>query len=247
MIVRLPDGTYQVRSRKGKPLGTYSSRKKAEERLQQIEMFKHMKRKKASEDNELIKKAAGLEDLLDRLTKERHFTERVKLCKESFPLLGQGSSRIAFALPDGKVLKLAKNAKGIAQNEVEDDGFLQSSELIPEIYRVCPQHHYLVTEQAERISPSQFKALTGIDWKGFCDAIFWWSRWRNGNNAIKPAQYDTIKENPFYNEIQNLLGSMDMAVGDLMRISSYGAIRGKIYLIDSGGTEDLIKRMYSRK
>lgn len=36
---------YRVVSEKGRNLGTYSTRSEAEKRLQQVEMFKHMKKK----------------------------------------------------------------------------------------------------------------------------------------------------------------------------------------------------------
>lgn len=45
-IKKLPNGDYRVFSEKGKNLGTYTDREDAEKRLKQIEMFKHMKRKK---------------------------------------------------------------------------------------------------------------------------------------------------------------------------------------------------------
>ena len=40
-VRKLPNGKYRVLSEKGKNLGTYKSRKKAKERLRQIEYFKH--------------------------------------------------------------------------------------------------------------------------------------------------------------------------------------------------------------
>lgn len=43
MIRRLPSGEYRVLSEKGKNMGTYTSLKKAKNRLRQIEFFKHQK------------------------------------------------------------------------------------------------------------------------------------------------------------------------------------------------------------
>lgn len=40
-IVKLPNGKYQVQSEKGKNLGIYDSRKEAEDRLRDVEYFKH--------------------------------------------------------------------------------------------------------------------------------------------------------------------------------------------------------------
>jgi hypothetical protein len=48
MIHHLSNGKYQVVSRTGRPLGTYDTEKKAKDRLQQIEMWKSINKKKKS-------------------------------------------------------------------------------------------------------------------------------------------------------------------------------------------------------
>ena len=45
MIVKTSKG-WEVRSLSGKSLGTYKSKKEAEERLKQVEMFKHIQTEK---------------------------------------------------------------------------------------------------------------------------------------------------------------------------------------------------------
>jgi len=45
-IKELDNGQYMVCSKKGKNLGTYKSRSAAEKRLAEVEMFKHMDKKK---------------------------------------------------------------------------------------------------------------------------------------------------------------------------------------------------------
>jgi len=45
MIRKVKSG-YKVIASSGRPMGTYRSKKKAEERLKQIEMFKHIKTEK---------------------------------------------------------------------------------------------------------------------------------------------------------------------------------------------------------
>jgi len=49
-IKKLKNGKYQVISRKGKNLGTYQTKTEAEERLKQVEMFKHLKKEAAALD-----------------------------------------------------------------------------------------------------------------------------------------------------------------------------------------------------
>ena len=55
------------------------------------------------------------------------FRERLQYCKERLKKLGAGTGRIAYQIDDGTVLKLAKNAKGVAQNDVENDSYIQKT------------------------------------------------------------------------------------------------------------------------
>src|ERR1700749_760360 len=77
-----------------------------------------------------IAQAYSLQDVVKNMSQLKTFTARLKYCKEHFQRLGAGSSRIVFLLPDGKVLKLAKNAKGLAQNNVESDYVLSASPVV---------------------------------------------------------------------------------------------------------------------
>ena len=49
------------------------------------------------------------------------FASRKKYCDEHLKKIAQGSSRIVYYIDNEKVLKLAKNKKGLAQNEIEID------------------------------------------------------------------------------------------------------------------------------
>ena len=71
------------------------------------------------------------------------FAQRIKYCSARLPRIGAGSSRIVFQIDDEKCLKLAKNQKGIAQNEAEDDGYVQSLDFVAKVYEVHPQYHWL--------------------------------------------------------------------------------------------------------
>lgn len=67
-IGRLSDGKWRVYSRKGRALGTYSSKAQAEKRLQQIEMFKHMDKKKK-------KRKANLSVIYNKIVKSQKLPE----------------------------------------------------------------------------------------------------------------------------------------------------------------------------
>lgn len=65
------------------------------------------------------------------------FKGRLKYCIDTLGFrIGSGSSRTCFQLDDNRILKLAMNEKGIAQNSVEGqrDYYLEGLGVRPEIY-----------------------------------------------------------------------------------------------------------------
>lgn len=55
----------------------------------------------------------------DTMLSIRSYAGRLKYIASILPKLGSGSSRTVYPVDDEKVLKVARNDKGIAQNEVE--------------------------------------------------------------------------------------------------------------------------------
>ena len=51
----------------------------------------------------------------------RSFAERKRYCDANLQKIASGSGRIVYKVDNQKVLKLAKNKKGVAQNEIESE------------------------------------------------------------------------------------------------------------------------------
>ena len=97
--------------------------------------------------------------------------ERYDYASSNLKLLGRGSSRAAFLLPNTKyVLKLAlpargDEASGIAQNEAEVGMFTTPGvkDIITKIYDYSPEYFWLISEAVRAISGSEeFKTKTGF-------------------------------------------------------------------------------------
>ena len=70
--------------------------------------------------------------------------------EDSFPLIGEGSSRIVFKIDDDRVIKLAKNTAGISQNKAEANPAIQSAygDIITKIYDRHPDYLWIEMEMA---------------------------------------------------------------------------------------------------
>lgn len=169
---------------------------------------------------------------------------RVRYCEERLRYLGKGSARIVFLIDDNTVLKLARNPKGVAQNEVEGgDWYLAKIELFPEVYDMDDDYRWIEMQRARRATSSDFKRICGYNWK----TVQEWINYIMYNETYDPTYTMLFKseefkearedyDNIFY-KIENYLGSygrQSVMSSNLKRPSSWGVI------IDSDGNERLV-------
>ena len=190
----------------------------------------------------------------DEFAKLPSFTKRVEYAQKNLQRISSGSSRIVYKIDDTKVLKLAKNKKGLAQNEVEI-GFSNDymwDGLVAEVFNYDENNLWVEMELAKKLTSSLFKQITGLDFKEYGDCLRYYEQEqspRRGFRVSKPESYDDMWENEFGSEMFNLVGSFDIPVGDLTRLSTYGVVnRGNdlsVVMIDYGLTEEVYSNYYS--
>jgi hypothetical protein len=170
-----------------------------------------------------------------------------------------GSGREIFELPNGKILKLAKNPKGVAQNESECDHGIQDmyGDLVTEIIECDDNGLWIVVERANRISKSRFKAITGLDF----DKFGYWLNNEYGVNHGKHQiynQYTITQEesqlmwdNEFASKVMSMVIDYGQQPGDYRRINSWGEVNrnGKpmAVLVDYGLTDEVYNTHYNRR
>jgi len=167
--------------------------------------------------------------------------------------LGAGSARAVFVADPTTVIKVAKNAKGLAQNEAEIDISNNTSEDAP-IANVKDfddvNYSYVEMERARKAKPPDFQNMVGFKMDDIMNCVQIWADRNNGREGwrTKPENYEQIIETPFVQGILEVIGNFDMAVGDITRISSWGAVNrdGKehLVLVDYGTTMDVYRRLY---
>lgn len=135
--------------------------------------------------------------------------------------IGKGSGRIVYDLGNGKVVKSARNRKGIAQNIEEFNiALAEHSGLFARVYAISEDHRFLIMDKAYRIK----------------DISFVW-RYFQVNNNEELYQVDKIKD---ISKKYNLL------VRDLGRAVNWGQINGKPVIIDYGFTRQVRIKYYNR-
>jgi hypothetical protein len=191
-----------------------------------------------------IFKLAVISDIkLQQLSILPSFNQRVKFAKANWPKITSGSSREIFEYSPDKILKLAKNDKGIDQNSVENDNFIQThyKNIIANVIDSDPDDKWLVVEKASKMSTGQFKSITGIDFLNFCNYI----QNRIDNKKYPVKDQEKLDNDEFVYNIVDLLGNFDMPAGDATRKNSWGIINNRAVLVDYGLTRGIYREHYS--
>ena len=188
------------------------------------------------------------------------FAKRVRYATERAKKLGTGSSRVAFEIKyKGRdtVLKIAKNAKGHAQNEVEagmlSDWYAQSiGILIPMIDydERSSKPTWIHMEKAAKIKPNDFKKF--FDGFSLSEAIKM-VRFMVGKELGLPRpdaetmeRWEEIySDNEYLNGIGELVGNFDIPIIDFGHKANWGLYKGEPVIIDIGFNDEVMKTYYS--
>jgi hypothetical protein len=181
---------------------------------------------------------------------------RNRYAQEHLQRLSSGFSRIVYKIDDEKVLKLAKNDKGVAQNEVEIE-YGQYSDIDDVVAKIFDYDEanslWVEMELALRVKPSDFKNIIGYSFEDYKLAIHNYGVDTGNNKGFKyPLSKQLVEdmwENEFMYEMFSFIGNYGVPTGDLERTSSYGLVKrdgqDKIVLIDYGLTHDVYSSYYS--
>jgi len=219
----------------------------------------------------LIKNIIKEKGMLSKVTSHK---QAIASAIEEANKLGQGSSRVVFDLSDPEygetVIKIAKNKKGLAQNEFEV-GVLRDKfhpDILPELYdydkdSVLSKKNdgkplWLQVEKVNQISEERFTQLLNIH-PEYIDYYLCSVLTPNAKHIPtiltseqkKKYEEDNIKEqcdeDDFVQELLSLAGDYGLGIGDLTTAPNYGEKGGKLILIDVGLSQDIYDTYYKKK
>ncbi len=202
----------------------------------------------------------------DEFRELKSFAARARYCDARLRKIGAGSSRITYAVDDEKVLKLAKNPKGVAQNNVENQGWLSSYDMFAKVYEYDENGLWLEMQLARKAKPNDFKRLTGYGFDVFCAYVDyvheWYARpsryygpWRNHtfDEIFDSEQFrDGLDNYNLFSQVQAYMCDTQLeSVGDMKRLSSWGVVsengEENLVMIDFGLDDEVFNTYYSRK
>lgn len=137
-----------------------------------------------------------------------------------YPKLGSGSGRRVYDLQNGIALKIAKNVRGYAQNQIEAIiSEMDDSQLFAKVLFISKDNLYLVMEKAEPVT--DFSQVLHYFKAGSNRELF-----QRDDFSYIPRKY-------------NLL------LSDLCRPVNWGILNGRPVIIDYGFTGRIKRKYYS--
>ena len=200
---------------------------------------------------------------MDELNSLPSYGARVRYCAQRLTKIGAGSSRIVFAVDGEKVLKVAKNAKGVAQNKEEGEDWKQTYCCFARVYDKSDDGIFLEMQAARRAKKSDFKRLTGYDFETMCE----WIEYTKSLYSRSARMYGGRYKNPLFDSDEwseylddyNVFSGIHAylcdyqleSVGDFERLSSWGVVsengEESLAIIDFGLSDEVFTDYYSVK
>lgn len=192
----------------------------------------------------------------ETLTSLSSYKKRIDYCKQMLGQpIGNGSSRIVFQISDERVLKVAKNQKGIAQNEAEGEWGKQNYDVFPTLYNVDDNYIFLETEYVLPCQKKDFPQVLGISFEEFKDFIKCaynsYARRPLYTNMSQERYVELLENNENLYSINTYLADYQLEnVADLLRLANLGLVRRngeeRIVILDDGLTEEIFNTYYRK-
>lgn len=198
---------------------------------------------------------------MEEFKKLTSFNARVQYCNQRLERLGSGSGRIVYRIDDATVLKLARNNKGVAQNEAEaDDWYARQNGLTTEVYDTDENHLWIEMQLARKARAADFRRLTGHDFRFMCGFVDYvrslYARRTMWGPYVDKETYDAFVESgefedSFFYYLYDYMTNMTLeAVGDLKRPSSWGVVTDpdgeeRLVIVDMGLNDTVYNDYYN--
>jgi len=178
--------------------------------------------------------------------------------------VGIGSSRFTFGLGSERVVKIARNQKGIEQNKLEapagKDPYVHS--ILASVYDWSGDYAWIVAERLDPLEDGDFKvaeSASGVPWAdvreilGLSDKSEYKATAEEITNKLGLKSEKAVKSAPGCPKgrdfLELLIGFLeryrDMLPGDIVKLSSWGINKkGCLVLLDYGITKKKFKELY---
>jgi hypothetical protein len=191
---------------------------------------------------------------IEEFKKLNSFNKRIKYCEQNLQRISSGTSRIVYKIDETKVLKLAKNEKGVAQNKTEinfSEDYLWDM-VVAKLFDYDEDGLWVEMELARKVTTSIWNNIVGIPIDIFRDGTRFMEQQKGSLKTLyrlkEPERMEELYENDFTSTILDLIANYDVGSGDFGKLSTYGLVnrdgKDEIVIIDYGLTNEVYDSYY---
>lgn len=182
------------------------------------------------------------------------FKARIDYCQDNLQRISSGSARIVYKIDDEKVLKLARNRKGLGQNEVEIEWSKERyfSDILARVFHYEDNNLWSEMELARKVNKASFLKHVECDIDDMFRYLDNWYNLINGKQQLYGLRQSVIAEldeNSIVGTLKELMDNTGCTHGDLCKYNSWGLVTRNgvedIVLIDYGFTKEVYDTYYS--
>jgi tRNA nucleotidyltransferase/poly(A) polymerase/GNAT superfamily N-acetyltransferase len=197
------------------------------------------------------------ETFLPELLKIKSFKGKMDYANQHLQRIGSGTGRVVYDIDDEKILKLAKNPKGIAQNEAEAGAgyYRDTHHIVAVVFDSADDDSWLIAEKAKKVNEKRIIELTGIP--SLNDLWMYLKNFHSSNNGrgnifgLSKDIVEQLNNNEFAQDLQNFVADYSQQPGDYGRPSTYGEVlhdgQPSIVLTDYGLNDEVYDTHYKPK
>jgi len=167
---------------------------------------------------------------LEEFEKLPSFAQKIEYTNNNLSRIGSGSGRIVYDIDGTKVFKIAKNSKGVAQNEEEINvaSYYDTKDIVTEIFESANNGTWIVAEMGKKVNEKRIIQLTGIPNLQYLHLYLLNAKERYSGRREMYHLNDEVKEQLQENEwvmsLSDFLLGYNQSVGDTNRASTYGEV-----------------------
>ena len=179
--------------------------------------------------NQLVAEGYPATFSMDEFSRINSYAGKLRYADAHLTKLASGSGRTVYQIDNEKVLKIAKNGKGVAQNQIEAEPFLQKYDLTARVFESDSRGLYLEMELAKKVGRKRFEQLTGVTIEDLADYL----RYENQRHQVRacafcvnhsPEFIAKMSNNEFVGSLSSLNADYDFKTGDEGRLSTWGEV-----------------------
>jgi predicted ABC-type ATPase len=182
--------------------------------------------------------------------------------KLNLKVVGTGSSRLVFDLKNNRVVKIARNNKGIEQNKLEASAGRdpQVERILASVWEFADDFSWVVADKVEPLEDgdgARAEKIVGISWNELRDLVNAGANRENAVTSVEGGETKTkksvekgtagcLKGDSFLSSVDYFMTRYEgLLPGDIAKLSSWGVTeQGCLVLLDYGITIKKFRELY---